>query len=80
MSALKKGRSEARPRADVGTRGRVRELFSIESWDSLFYLSVITEKAGRPAENHRQALKQGARHLPSAWHLNAHKRKRNRVS
>jgi hypothetical protein len=31
MSALKKGRSEARPRADVRTRGRVRELFSVES-------------------------------------------------
>jgi hypothetical protein len=32
MSALKKGRSEARPRADVRTRPRVRELFSVESF------------------------------------------------
>jgi len=31
MSALKKGRFEARPRADFRTRGRVRELFSVES-------------------------------------------------
>jgi hypothetical protein len=33
MSALKKGRSEARPRADVRTRGRARELFSVESYN-----------------------------------------------
>jgi hypothetical protein len=32
LSALKKGRSEARPRADVRTRPRVRELFSVESF------------------------------------------------
>jgi hypothetical protein len=25
-------------------------------WDSSSYLSVITKKAGRPAENHRMAL------------------------
>ena len=31
MSALKKGHSEARPRANFRTRGRVRELFSVES-------------------------------------------------
>jgi hypothetical protein len=31
MSALKKGRSEARHRADFRTRGRVRERFSVES-------------------------------------------------
>ena len=31
LSALKKGRSEARPRADFRTRGRLRELFSVDS-------------------------------------------------
>jgi hypothetical protein len=31
MTPLKKGRSEARPRADFRTRGRVRELFSVKS-------------------------------------------------